>query len=67
MLRRFPGWLTVLMLAAFPASAQENGDSAVSRLVEISGFVDASYTYNNSDDSNTFGLDQVEIDLSRNL
>ncbi len=67
MLRRFPAWLAVLMLAAFPATAQENGDSAVSGLVEISGFVDASYTYSNLDDSNTFGLDQVEIDLSRNL
>ena len=63
------------MLAAFPAAAQESGgdgtdpggDSAVSGLVEISGFVDASYTYSNLDDSNTFGLDQVEIDLSRNL
>ncbi|MCY3771817.1 MAG: porin [Gemmatimonadetes bacterium] len=67
MLRRFPAWLTVLMLAAFPAVAQENGDTAISGLVEISGFVDASYTYTNLDDSNTFGLDQVEIDLSRNL
>ena len=75
MIRRFPVWLAVLLLAAFPAAAQENsgdgtdpgGDSAVSGLVEISGFVDASYTYNNLDDSNTFGLDQVEIDLSRNL
>ena len=65
----------VLTLATFPAFAQENGgggtdpggDSPVSGLVEISGFVDASYTYNNFDDSNTFGLDQVEIDLSRNL
>ncbi len=73
-LRRFPAWLAVLMLAAFPASAQESGDgtdpggdSAISGLVEISGFVDASYTYNSLDDSNTFGLDQVEIDLSRNL
>ncbi|MXZ73895.1 MAG: outer membrane beta-barrel protein [Gemmatimonadetes bacterium] len=67
MLRRFPAWLAVLMLAAFPAAAQENNDSAVSGLVEISGFVDASYTYSNLDDSNTFGLDQVEVDLSRNL
>jgi len=67
MLRRFPALLTVLMLASFPAFAQEDGDSAVSGLVEISGFVDASYTYTNLDDSNTFGLDQVEIDLSRNL
>ncbi|MXW03684.1 MAG: outer membrane beta-barrel protein [Gemmatimonadetes bacterium] len=67
MLRRFPVWLAVLMLAALPAAAQESGDSAVSGLVEISGFVDASYTYSNLDDSNTFGLDQVEIDLSRNL
>ena len=74
-LRRFPAWLAVLILAAFPAAAQENsgggtdpgGDSAISRLVEISGFVDASYTYNSFEDSNTFGLDQVEIDLSRNL
>ncbi len=74
-LRRFPAWLTVLTLATFPVSAQENGgggtepggDSPVSGLVEISGFVDASYTYNNLDDLNTFGLDQVEIDLSRNL
>ena len=75
MLRRFPVWLAVLLLATFPAAAQEKsgdgtdpgGDSAVSGLVEISGFVDASYTYNSLDDSNTFGLDQVEIDLSRNL
>ena len=67
LLRRFAVWPAVLVLAAFPAAAQENGDSAVSGLVEISGFVDASYTYNNLDDSNTFGLDQVEIDLSRNL
>ncbi|MXY97619.1 MAG: outer membrane beta-barrel protein [Gemmatimonadetes bacterium] len=67
MLRRFPALLTVLMLASFTAAAQENGDSAVSGLVEISGFVDASYTYSNLDDSNTFGLDQVEVDLSRNL
>ena len=65
----------VLLLAAFPAAAQESGgggtdpggDSAISGLVEISGFVDASYTYTNFDDSNTFGLDQVEIDLSRNF
>lgn len=67
MLRRFPALLAVLMLAAFPAAAQEDGDSAISGLVEISGFVDASYTYNNIDDANTFGLDQVEVDLSRNL
>ena len=67
MLRRMPTWLVVLMIAAFPASAQENADPAVSGLVEISGFVDASYTFNNLDDSNTFGLDQVEVDLSRNL
>ncbi len=67
LLRRFAVWPAVLVLAAFPAAAQENGDSAVSGLVEISGFVDASYTYSNFDDSNTFGLDQVEIDLSRNL
>ena len=67
MLRGFSALLAALMLAAFPAAAQENGDSAVSGLVEISGFVDASYTYSNLDDSNTFGLDQVEIDLSRNL
>ena len=67
MLRGISAWLAVLMLAAFPASAQENEDSAVSGLVEISGFVDASYTYSNLDDSNTFGLDQVEVDLSRNL
>ena len=67
MLRGFSAWPAVLMLASFPAAAQENGDSAVSGLVEISGFVDASYTYSNLDDSNTFGLDQVEIDLSRNL
>ncbi len=74
-LRSFPAWLMVLTLATFPAFAQENGgggtdpggDSPVSGLVEISGFVDASYTYSNLDDSNTFGLDQVEIDLSRNL
>ena len=73
--RRIPAWLAVLILPAFPAAAQEivgdgtdpGGDSAISSLVEISGFVDASYTYNNLDDSNTFGLDQVEIDLSRNL
>ena len=67
LLRRFVVWPAVLVLAAFPAAAQENGDSAISGLVEISGFVDASYTYNSFDDSNTFGLDQVEIDLSRNL
>lgn len=75
MLRRYSAWLAVLMLAAFPVTAQENsgdgtdpgGDPAISSLVEISGFVDASYTYTNLDDSNTFGLDQVEIDLSRNL
>ena len=66
-LRRYSVWFMVLVLAAVPASAQESGDSAVSRLVEISGFVDASYTYTDLDDSNTFGLDQVEIDLSRNL
>lgn len=66
-LRRFPALLTVLLLAAYPAAGQENGDSAISGLVEISGYVDASYTYNNLVDSNTFGLDQVEIDLSRNL
>ncbi|MXY97620.1 MAG: hypothetical protein F4Z29_07690, partial [Gemmatimonadetes bacterium] len=61
-LSRFPAWLAVLMLAAFPATAQESGGddmetagggSAISSLVEISGFVDASYTYNSQDDSNT--------------
>ncbi len=67
LLRRFAVWPAVLVLAAFPAAAQENEDSAVSGLVEISGFVDASYTYTDLDDPNTFGLDQVEIDLSRNL
>ena len=68
-------WPGVLMLAAFPAGAQENGgdgmetggSAGISDLVEISGFVDASYTYNNTDDANTFGLDQVEIDLSKSL
>ena len=75
LLRRFAVWPAVLVLAAFPADAQENGGdgmeaeggSVLDGLVEISGFVDASYTYSNFDDSNTFGLDQVEIDLSRNL
>ncbi len=66
-LRRFPAWLTVVIFAAYPVAAQENEDSAFPGLVEVSGFVDASYTYTNLDDSNTFGLDQVEIDLSRNL
>ena len=75
MLHRFPAWLAVLLLSAYPAFAQENGgDGAdpnigadISGLVDISGFVDASYVYNSLNDSNTFGLDQVEIDLSRNL
>ena len=76
LLRRIAVWPAVLVLVAFPASAQENGGggmepegggSAISGLVEISGFVDASYTYNSTDDANSFGLDQVEIDLSRNL
>ena len=67
--------LTVLVLSAPSAFAQENGEDGMetgggadlSNLVEISGFVDASYIYNNLDDANTFGLDQVEIDLSKNL
>lgn len=75
LLRRIGVWPVILMLAVFPAAAQENagddmetgGGAGVSDLVEISGFVDASYTYNNVDDTNTFGLDQVEIDLSKNL
>ena len=68
-------WLAAFVLAAFPAGAQDNGGdgmeaeggSVLDDLVEISGFVDASYTYNSTDDANTFGLDQVEIDLVKNL
>lgn len=82
LLRRIAAWLPVMMLAAVPAAVavaqedagdaaqgMENGDgsSALSNLVEISGFVDASYTYSNIDDSNTFSLDQVEIDLAKSL
>ena len=74
-LQRITTSLPVLLLSAMPAIAQENtgddmetgGGEGLSNLVEISGFVDASYIYNNLDDANTFGLDQVEIDLSKNL
>ena len=74
-LKRITTSLPVLLLSAMPAIAQENvadgmdtgGGEGLSNLVEISGFVDASYIYNNLDDANTFGLDQVEIDLSKNL
>ena len=77
--RRIASWLPVMLLAAMPAIAQENtadaedgmengdGSSAISHLIEISGFVDASYTYTGIDGSNTFSLDQVEIDLSKDL
>ena len=76
--RRFAAWLPVMALTALAAAAQGNdtdagdgmgsgGSQGISDLVEVSGFVDASYTYSNIDDSNTFGLDQVEIDLSKNL
>ncbi len=75
LLQRITTLLPVLLLSAMPAFAQENtgdgmdtgGGEGLSNLVEISGFVDASYIYNNLDDTNTFGLDQVEIDLSKNL
>lgn len=75
LLKRITTLLPVLLLSAMPAIAQENtgdgmetgGGEGLSNLVEISGFVDASYTYSNLDDANTFGLDQVEIDLSKNL
>ena len=75
LLQRITTLLPVLLLSAMPAIAQENkgdggetgGGEGLSNLVEISGFVDASYTYSNLDDANTFGLDQVEIDLSKNL
>ena len=78
LLRRFSAWLPVMVFTAFTAAAQENnadaadgtesgGSTGISDLVEVSGFVDASYTYSNIDDANTFGLDQVEIDLSKNL
>ena len=74
-LQRITTLLPVLLLSAIPAIAQENtgdggetgGGEGLSNLVEISGFVDASYTYSNIDDANTFGLDQVEIDLLKNL
>ena len=77
--RRIATWLPVMMLAVMPAFAQENtadaadgmengeGISAISNLIEISGFVDASYTYTGIDGSNTFSLDQIEIDLSKDL
>lgn len=75
LLRRFAAWLPVIALAAMPAAAQENpadsmesgGGAGISDLVEVSGFVDASYTYSNIDDANTFSLDQVEVDLAKNL
>ena len=78
LLRRFAAGLPVMVFAALTAVAQENnadasdgmengGTAGISELVEVSGFVDASYTYNNIDDANTFSLDQVEIDLSKNL
>ncbi len=69
LLRRCAAWVPVMLCMAWTTGAQETEESgsALADLVEISGFVDASYTYTNTDDSNTFGLDQVEIDLARNL
>lgn len=40
--------------------------SAQSKL-SISGFVDGSYFYNNLNNYNTFGLDQVEVDLEKSF
>jgi hypothetical protein len=78
LLRRFAAWLPVMVFTAMAAVAQENnadaadgmgngGATGISELVEVSGFVDASYTYSDIDDANTFSLDQVEIDLSKSL
>ncbi len=68
-LPRCAAWLSVALGMTWNAGAQEteDGASALTDLVGISGFVDASYTYTNTDDSNTFGLDQVEIVLERNF
>ena len=34
---------------------------------EISGFVDSSYTYDDNGDMNSFNLDQIEIDISKEI
>ncbi len=76
LLRRIVAWLPVMLFVSLPAVAQENtadgmetgdGSPDLTNLVEISGFVDASYTYTGIDGANTFSLDQVEIDLSKDL
>ena len=53
---------TILLLFFFSFNA-----SALEPVVNISGFVDVSYYYDDSSGENTFGLDQVETDLEKSI
>ncbi len=53
---------TILLLFFFSINA-----SALEPVVNISGFVDVSYYYDDTSGGNTFGLDQVETDLEKGI
>ena len=57
-----------LALIVFTLSISYGKANAAEALgFDVSGFVDASYFVDDNADSNTFGLDQVEIDIEKEI
>gem|GEM_PF-5067921 len=46
---------------------QESGEGKLLENVKISGFVDASFVYDDNAETNTFGLDQFELDIEKSV
>jgi len=57
----------VALLATAPPGADADGTRDVLPIIGLSGFVDASYSGNLDMGSDTFGLDQAEVDLTRDF
>ncbi len=55
-----------------PPEQQPDSDEEIDQVIsgpdfDISGFVDASYFYDGNTGGNTFGLDQVEVDIEKSI
>ncbi len=61
-----PGLLFIFMIVSV-LSAQVEPEKNPGPKVELSGFVDGAYFYDSNSGANTFGLDQVEIDVIKSV
>ncbi|MDH5804987.1 MAG: porin [Gemmatimonadota bacterium] len=62
---KIPALILSALLFALPAQAQSGNEMLAG--VSWSGFVDASYVYDAGTGMNTFGVDQFEIDLTKDF